>query len=174
MLGLADSDDYCHAAAVTSNNQIVVLEVVFGQFNLIERPPDLPDDTVGIFNWRRFSLKGKMIEEQYSNVAFPVILEVVFLDLYNYVAVSLAGYLEYIDKRIEIIYSKNRRMSKVYLGNRPTVCQSMLTLFQSLSSPPNDILDGFNVNKFNLINKEFVKFMTVCEDADVGGGVRNG
>ena len=65
-------------------------------------------------------------------------------------------------------------MSKVYLGNRPTVCQSMLTLFQSSSSPPNDILDGFNVNKFNLINKEFVKFMTVCEDADVGGGVRNG
>ena len=98
MLGLADSDDYCHAAAVTSNNQIVVLEVVFGQFNLIERPPDLPDDTVGIFNWRRFSLKGKMIEEQYSNVAFPVILEVVFLDLYNYVAVYWTGDLEYIDK----------------------------------------------------------------------------
>ena len=102
MLGLADSDNYCHAAAFTSDNEIVVLEVVFGQFNLIERPPDLPDDTVGIFNWRRFSLKGKMIEEQYS------------------------------------------------------VCQSMLTLFQSSSSPPNDILDGFNVNKFNLINKEFV------------------
>ena len=65
---------------------------------MIERPPDLPDDTVGIFNWRRFSLKGKMIEEQYSNVAFPVILEVVFLDLYNYVAVYWTGDLEYIDK----------------------------------------------------------------------------
>jgi hypothetical protein len=63
MLGLADSDNYCHAAAFTSDNEIVVLEVVFGQFNLIER---------------------------------------------------------------------------------------------------------------SLINKEFVKFMTVCEDADVGGGVRNG
>jgi hypothetical protein len=32
MLGLAVSDDYCHAAAFTINNQIVALEVVFGQF----------------------------------------------------------------------------------------------------------------------------------------------
>jgi hypothetical protein len=59
MLGLAVSGDYCHDAAFTSNNQIVVLEVVFGQFNLIERPIDLPDDIVGIFNWRRFSLKER-------------------------------------------------------------------------------------------------------------------
>ena len=59
-----------------------------------------------------------MLEEQYFNVAFPVILEMVFLDLDNYGAVSWAGDLEYIDKRIEIIYSKNRRMSKVISGQQ--------------------------------------------------------
>ena len=96
---------------------------------MIERPLDLPDNIVGIFNWRRFSLKGKMLEEQYFNVAFPVILEVVFLDLYNYVAVSWAGDLEYIDKRIEIIYSKNRRMSKVYLGNCLSIDANSVSVF---------------------------------------------
>ena len=65
---------------------------------MIERSLDFPGDIIGIFNWRRFSLKGKMLEEQYFNVAFLVILEVVFLDLYNYVAVYWTGDLEYIDK----------------------------------------------------------------------------
>ena len=46
MLGLVVSDDYCHDEAFTSNNQIVVLEVVFGQFNLIERALDLPGDII--------------------------------------------------------------------------------------------------------------------------------
>ena len=92
MLGLAVSRDNRQAAAHTSNNQIIVLDMMLGQHRVIERPLDPPDDILGLcmvadsvvaYNshyWRRFSLKGKFLEEEYFNVALPVILEMIFID----------------------------------------------------------------------------------------------
>ena len=128
MLGLAVSDDYRHAAAHTSNNQIIVLDTMLGQHTLIERPLDPPDDILGLcitsgnviaYNshyWRRFSLKGKMMEEEYFNVALPVILEMIFFDVDSYLGIFWSGDYEYTDKRIEILFSKNRRKSEIITG----------------------------------------------------------
>ena len=177
MLGLAVSDDYRTAAAFTSINQIVVLDVMLGQFNLIERPLDPPDDIVGLFivaesvvaynnhYWRRFSLKGEMLEEEYFNVALPVILEMVFLDLDNYVAVFWSGDFEYVDKRIEMLFSKNRGKSEIIAGQQAYCLSIDRDSVAMFVSSQNEALDGFNVDKFDLVNNEFVKSMTVCEDS---------
>ena len=66
--------------------------------------------------WRRLSLKGKLIEEEYFHVALPVILEMIFLDVDKYIAVFWSGDFEYLDKRIEILYSQNKGKSEIITG----------------------------------------------------------
>ena len=127
-LGLAVSADNRQAAAHTSNNQIIVLDTMLGQHRVIERPLDPPDDIVGLcivadnviaYNshyWRRFSLKGKMLEEEYFNVALPVILEMIFIDVDTYIGIFWSGDYDYTDKRIEILYARNRGKSETISG----------------------------------------------------------
>ena len=130
MLGLAVSPDNRTAAAFTSINQIVVLDVMLGTFRLIERPLDPPDDILGLcvvadtviaYNshyWRRFSLTGKVLQEEYFHVALPVILEMIFLDTDTYIAVFWSGDFEYLDRRLEILHSTQRGKSQVITGQQ--------------------------------------------------------
>ena len=99
-------------------------------FRLIERPLDPPDDILGLcvvgetvvaYNsnyWRRFSLQGKQLEEEYFHVALPVILEMIFLDIDRYVAVFWSGDFEYQDRRVEILYSEHRGKSETISGQQ--------------------------------------------------------
>ena len=66
--------------------------------------------------WRRLNLKGKLIEEEYFHVALPVILEMIFLDVDKYIAVFWSGDFDYLDKRIEILYSQNKGKSEIITG----------------------------------------------------------
>ena len=102
----------------------------FTPFRLIERPLDPPDDILGLcvveetvvaYNshyWRRFSLQGKVLEEEYFHVALPVILEMIFLDRDTYVAVFWSGDFEYQDRHIEILHSGQRGKSEVISGQQ--------------------------------------------------------
>ena len=130
MLGLAVSPDNRTAAAFTSINQIVVLDVMLGTFRLIERPLDPPDDILGLcvvadtviaYNshyWRRFSLTGKVLQEEYFQVALPVILEMIFLDTDTYIAVFWSGDFDYLDRRLEILHSTKQGKSQVIAGQQ--------------------------------------------------------
>ena len=47
MLGLAVSPDYRQAVAHTSNNQVIVLDIMLGQHRVLNNPLDPPDDILG-------------------------------------------------------------------------------------------------------------------------------
>ena len=125
MLGLAVSKDWKTAAAFTSINQVVVLDVMLGCVVLIERPLEPCDEIVGlamveervvVFNhhyWRSFSLKGEQLYEEHFTVDLPIILEMRFISSDFYVAVFWTGDFEYTDRRIEILVSKNKVKSEV-------------------------------------------------------------
>ena len=49
-------------------------------------------------------------------MALPVILEMIFLDVDKYIAVFWSGDYEYLDKRIEILYSQNKGKSEIITG----------------------------------------------------------
>ena len=49
-------------------------------------------------------------------MALPVILEMIFLDVDKYIAVFWSGDFEYLDKRIEILYSQNKGKSEIITG----------------------------------------------------------
>ena len=130
MLGLAVSPDWRTAAAFTSINQVVVLDVMLGQFVVIQRPLEQGDpivglamagDTVAVYNhhyWRAFSLKGEMVSEEHFSVALPVILEMRFLSPAYYVAVFWTGDFEYVDRRIEILVSRSKVKSEVLVAEQ--------------------------------------------------------
>ena len=127
MLGLAVSKDWKTAAAFTSINQVVVLDVMLGCVFLIERPLEPCDQIVGlamveekvvVFNhhyWRGFSLKGEQMYEEHFTVDLPIILEMRFVSSDFYVAVFWTGDYEYTDRRIEILVSKNKVKSEVLI-----------------------------------------------------------
>ena len=48
MLGLAVSPDYRQAVAHTSNNQVIVLDIILGQHRVLKNPLDPPDDILGM------------------------------------------------------------------------------------------------------------------------------
>ena len=49
-------------------------------------------------------------------MALPVILEMIFLDVDKYIAIFWSGDFEYLDKRIEILYSQNKGKSEIITG----------------------------------------------------------
>ena len=49
-------------------------------------------------------------------MALPVILEMIFLDVDKYIAVFWSGDFDYLDKRIEILYSQNKGKSEIITG----------------------------------------------------------
>ena len=49
-------------------------------------------------------------------MALPVILEMIFLDVDKYIAIFWSGDFEYLDKRIEILYSRNKGKSEIITG----------------------------------------------------------
>ena len=179
MLGLAVSHDNRTAAAFTSNNQIVVLDVMLGSFRLIERPLDPPDDILGLcvveetvvaYNshyWRRFSLQGKVLEEEYFHVALPVILEMIFLDTDRYIAVFWSGDFEYQDRGLEILYSQHRGKSEVITGQQ-AFCLSLededkVTVYLAGEMEGKE---GQVITKYKLTGTEFQTCGTVAEHSE--------
>ena len=125
MLGLAVSKDWRTAAAFTSINQVVVLDVMLGQYQVVERPLDpgdevvglaLVEETVAVYNhtyWRSYSLTGQLLAEERFTVSLPVILDMRFLSRQHYVAVFWSGDFAYEDRRIEILVSRDQEKSEV-------------------------------------------------------------
>jgi hypothetical protein len=125
MLGLAVTADWRMAAAFTSINQVVVLDVMLGQFLLIERPLEagheivglaMAGETVAVYNhhyWRAYSLTGQLLSEEHFTVDLPIILEMRFISPDHYVAVFWTGDFEYQDRRIEILVSRDKVQSEV-------------------------------------------------------------
>ena len=179
MLGLAVSPDYRHAAAHTSINQIIVLDMMLGQHRLIERPLDPPDDIVGLcivadsvvaYNshyWRRFSLKGKCLQEEYFHVSLPVILEMIFIDVDTYIAIFWSGDFEYVDKRIEILYSQNRGKSEIVAGQQ-AFCLSFNEQDKAVVyvSTVKEEEEGFEILKYVLVENQFENRGLVAESSE--------
>ena len=174
--------------------QVIVLDIMLGQHRLIERPLDPPDAILGLcmvgeavvaYNshyWRRFSLKGKFLEEEYFSVALPVILDMVFLDVDTYIAIFWSGDFEYEDKRIEILYSKNREKSEVICGQQ-AFCLSINDQDKAVvyiaaakekednSSKDKDDEDddtdgGYEILKYVLVEDQFESKGQVAESED--------
>lgn len=192
MLGLAVSKDWRSAAAFTSINQVVVLDVMLGQFLVIERPLEPGDEVVGlamagdrvaVYNhhyWRAFSLTGKLLSEEHFSVELPIILEMRFISQDHYVAVFWTGDFEYNDRRIEILVSNNKDKSETLIAEQAyclTIQENEVTAYILLKLNQNDNnekLDegdteersnkSFQIAKFIMKDCSWVKVFTISED----------
>ena len=114
ILSLALSMDDRFAAAFTTSNQLIIIDIMLGHYIKVERPMEKMDEIVNIaitdkcvivYNnkyWRAFSMDGKHLASENFSIQLSDVLHMVFVSDQLYLSLHWSGDTDFEDTRIWI------------------------------------------------------------------------
>ena len=129
ILGLAITQDDRFAAAFTTNNQLIIIDIMLGHFLKIEKPMEKVDEIVDIavteksaivYNnkyWRAFNMDGQHVKSENFAIQLSDVLHMMFISDDLYLSLHWTGDLEFEDTRIWLqtsVYGEKSEQVMVY------------------------------------------------------------
>lgn len=114
VLGLAVSSDDRYAAAFTSSNQLIIIDIMLGHYIKVEKPMEKMDEIVDItivdkkivvYNskyWRVYDVNGQHLNSEAFSILLSDILSMIFITEDIYLSLHWSGDQDYDDTRIWI------------------------------------------------------------------------
>ena len=114
ILSLALSMDDRFAAAFTTSNQLIIIDIMLGHYIKVERPMEKMDEIVNIaitdksvivYNnkyWRSFAMDGKHLASENFSIQLSDVLHMIFVSDQLYLSLHWSGDTDFEDTRIWI------------------------------------------------------------------------